>query len=373
MLPSDTRLISVDDHIIEPPDLWTSRLPDRYATVAPRVVELDNGRQAWAYEDEIVELTRPIVKLRDGFVGEPPFEQVRYDEMRKGCYDPVARLDDMDRDGVWGQLCFPNFPRFAGHRFLFGKDRELARLCIEAYNDFILDEWCATAPDRLIGLAVLPLWDVDLAAAEVRRAAERGAKTVGFSENPTVLGLPSIHTRHWDPLWAAVTDVELPVCMHIGSSSKMTTGSDDSPIAVARTLSGVNSMVACADWLFSGTFDRFPTIKIALSEGGIGWVPYILERANKVWTERGARTGASMDPVELFRRHVYVCMVADAFGLRVIEEIGVDNVMWESDFPHDEGAWPNDRALLEAAMRDIPDDIAVKVAEGNARRVFNLR
>ena len=373
MLPHDTCLISVDDHLIEPPELWTSRLPSRYADVGPRVVELDNGRQAWAYEDELVEISRPVVKLRDGLTEEPPLGQVRYDEMRPGCYDPVARLADMDVDGVWGQLAFPNFPRFAGHRFLRGKDRELAKLCIEAYNDFVLDEWCAAAPDRLIGLAVLPLWDVEQAVAEVCRVAVKGARTIAFSENPTILGLPSIHTDHWDPVWRAVTEADLPVCMHIGSSSKMTTGSDDSPIAVARTLTGVNSMIACADWLFSGVFDRFPTMKIALSEGGIGWVPYILERAQKVWNERGTRTGASMDPVQIFRDHVFVCMVADHFGLQVIEDIGVDNVLWESDFPHDEGAWPNDRALLEEAMRDIPDAVAVKVAEENARKLFNLR
>ena len=372
MLPPATRLISVDDHVIEHPRVWLDRLPARYHDQAPRVVELANGRQAWRYEDVVVTLDRPIVKLHPDLTEEPPHYQVRFDEMRPGCYDPKARLEDMEIDGVWAQLCFPNFARFAGHRFLFGQDRELALLCSRAYNDFILDEWCAVDPGRQLALGILPLWDVAESVREVQRLAAKGIRALAFSENPTVIGLPSIHTDHWDPLWSAIQDADLPVCMHIGSSSKMTSSSDDAPVAVARTLTGCNSMIAMADLLFSGVFERFPGVKVALSEGGAGWVPYILERAMKVWEDRGTRTGANIAPDELFRDHIYVCLVTDFFAIKILEDIGVDNIMWESDFPHDESAWPNDRKILEAAVANVPDDIAVKLAETNARRLFKV-
>lgn len=372
MLPANTRLISVDDHVIEHPRVWLDRVPAKYHNEAPRIVELENGRQAWQYEDVQVTLPRTIVKLHPDLTEEPPHAQARFEEMRPGCYDPKARLEDMEIDGVWAQLCFPNFARFAGHRFLFGKDRELARLCSRAYNDFILDEWCAVDPQRQLALGILPLWDVGECVAEVERLAAKGARAVAFSENATILGLPSIHTDHWEPLWAAIQAADLPVCMHIGSSSQVITSSPEAPIAVARSLTGCNSMIAMADLLFSGVFERFPGVKVALSEGGAGWVPYVRERAMKVWEDRGARTGANVSPDELFREHIYVCLVTDFFALKVIEDIGVDNIMWESDFPHDESAWPSDRKILEDAAVDLPDDVAVKLAETNARRLFKV-
>ena len=217
MLPAATKLISVDDHVIEHPRVWSDRLPARYQVVGPRVIEIEHGRHAWRYEDQLVPLNEGIVRLLDGVDrASLPGGGVRYDEIRPGCYDPVARVADMDLDGVWTSLCFPNFTRFSGHRFLFGQDRQLALLCTQAYNDFIVDEWCAAAPERFIPLAILPLWDVALAVGELDRLVGRGIRAVAFSENPVVLGLPSIHTDHWDPLWAAAEAADLAVCMHIG-------------------------------------------------------------------------------------------------------------------------------------------------------------
>ena len=160
--------------------------------------------------------------------GYPPAPgTARFDEIRPGCYDPVERIKDMEIDGVWGQLCFPNFARFAGHRFFLGvKDLELGQACLRTYNDYLLDEWCATDPARLFGTVILPLFDVDLAVAELKRVLDKGAKAVAFSENPTVLGLPSIHTNHWDPLFEVASDAQIPICTHIGSSSRLVTTSE---------------------------------------------------------------------------------------------------------------------------------------------------
>jgi len=376
MLPSDTRLISVDDHVIEHGRVWLDRLPQRYHDRCPRIIELDNGREVWKYEDEIVPNSVGVVRTlpevdRDAL----PDGMARYDEMRPGCYDPVARLQDMDIDGVWATLCFPNFTRFSGHRFLFGKDRELGLLCTQAYNDFITEEWCATDPSRMIPMAILPLWDVDLAVAEMHRLAPKGIKAVAFSENPAVLGLPSVHTDHWDPLWAAVQEQDLPVCMHIGSSSQLMTSSKEAPPSITVALFGTNSMVAFADWIFSGIFERFPRLRAVLSEGGAGWIPYMLERAEKSWIIHGPgrdKSGCTPHPREIYKQHLFACMVTDAFAVESLDFIGVDNLMWESDFPHNDGMFPDSRKVLEKTLADVPDADAVKIGRDNAARVFKI-
>ncbi len=255
MLPADVRPISVDDHLIEPPHLWQSRLPTKFRDVGPRVIELEGGGQAWTFEDQVVRTARGNTRTRPEF-DQSPHGFARFDEMRPGCYDPKARLAVMDLDGVWAQLDFPDFSRFAGHRFIGCTDKELANACIQAYNDFLVDEWCAADPQRLHAVAVLPLWDVAGAVAEVERVATSGVKAIAFSENPTTLGLPSVYTDHWEPLWAAIAETGLPICLHIGSSSKLLRTSPDAPDPVGLAFVGANSMMACADWLFSGTLEH---------------------------------------------------------------------------------------------------------------------
>lgn len=380
MLPKETRIFSVDDHIHEHPTVWLDRLPVRYHDVGPRVVELEDGRQAWKYEDQVVPIDKGTSLPRPDLPGAMA-RPSRFDEMRPGCFDPKARLDDMDIDGVWAELGFPQYARFAGHRFFPTNDPELSRLCVKAYNDFVLEEWTATNAERLIPLTIIPWWDIDAAIEETYRTASLGSRAIAFSENPTVLGEPSIHTDHWDPLWHAVAEVGLPLCMHIGSSSKQITSSDDAPVQVSWTATGMNSLLAFADWLWSGVFDRFPAMRIALSEGGAGWVPYALERAEKYVQSHvadrrfGSDLGAARpqrSPYEIYREHIFVCIVTDNVALSQIDIIGEDNLMWESDFPHMDGIWPHSRTALERSLAEIPDDIAVKISSTNAHRVFGV-
>jgi predicted TIM-barrel fold metal-dependent hydrolase len=379
VLPATTKIMSADDHLIEPPHLWVDRVPQRFRDDCPRIVEID-GREAWSYEGHITYIPMGSCRARPGFKeeGYPPAPgTARFDEIRPGCYDPDARLADMDIDGVWGQLCFPNFARFAGHRFYLGvRDRELGLACLRAYNDYLLDEWCATDRARLFGAVILPLPDVDLAIAELERVLAKGARALAFSENPTVLGLPSVHTDHWDPLWSVVADAGIPVCMHIGSSSRLVTTSDDAPPTVLVSLNGLNSMMAGVDWLLSGVLERFPGLRVILSEGGAGWIPYILERADKAFFDKRIQPnptigqtarGGTLAPSELFRRQMYVCLVDEHFALRVLGDIPVDNLLWEGDYPHGDGLWPHNRKYLENVLADIDDGDAVKIAETNLR------
>ena len=384
MLPPGTRLMSADDHIIEPPHLWVDRVPSRYRDRCPRI-EVVDGRQAWRFDDELTYIPMGSCRALPGHPveGYPPAPgTANFDEIRPGCYDPVARLEDMDRDTVWGQLCFPNYARFAGHRFFLGvSDLDLGLACLQTYNDYLLDEWCATAPDRLYGAVILPLHDVDLAVAELERTAAKGAKAIAFSENPTVLGLPSVHTDHWERLWDAVEAVDLPVCMHIGSSSRLMTTSVDAPPTVLVSLNGVNSMMAAVDWLLGGILERHPELRVILSEGGAGWIPYILERTDKAFHDKRIKPnpaigqtskGGTIPPSELFRRHMYVCLVDERFALRSLGDIPVDNLLFEGDYPHGDGLWPNNRQYLEKALADVPDEDAVKIAETNLRMLLKV-
>jgi predicted TIM-barrel fold metal-dependent hydrolase len=384
MLPPRTRLMSADDHVIEPPHLWVDRVPSKYRDACPRIVEVD-GRQAWHYEDQLTYIPMGSCRPLPGFdeAGYPPAPgTARFDEIRPGCYDPVERIKDMDIDGVWGQLCFPNYARFAGHRFFLNvKDHDLGLACLRTYNDYLLDEWCATDPARLYSAVILPLYDLDLALAELKRVLAKGAKALAFSENPTVLGLPSVHTDHWEPLWSAVNEAGIPVCMHIGSSSRLVTTSDDAPPTVLVALNGVNSMMAGIDWLMSGILERYPNIKVILSEGGAGWIPYILERADKAFHDKRIKPNLSIGqtarvlsvpPSELFRDHMYVCLVDEYFALRSLRDIPVDNLLWEGDYPHGDGLWPNNHDYLEKALAEVPDEDAVKIAETNMRKLLNV-
>ncbi|MFJ8749039.1 amidohydrolase family protein [Streptomyces sp. NPDC102441] len=398
-LQDHMQLISVDDHLIEPPSLWTDRLPKKFVDAGPRIVEKDmsnetgdeglssvlltaarHGEQGkkrlaevWQYEGRIY----PNIGL-NAVAGKRPQEYgmdpTRYTDMLPGCYDVNARIADMDVDGVQAALCFPSFPRFSGTVFLEGKDKELALLSVQAWNDFQLDEWAAAYPDRIIPMIILPLWDPEAAAREIYRCAAKGARAITFPENTVGLGLPSFYTDHWDPVFRAAQETGMPLCMHFGSSGKPPITSPEAPMAVMISLFGTNSMDATADLLFSQVFHKFPELKIALSEGGIGWVPYLLERIDLTWEKHRwyQNVDKKVRPSDLWRKHFYGCFIDDLEGVVRREKVGIDNIMWECDYPHSDSNWPKSRSYVTELMEGVPDDEVHKMVEWNARRVFNF-
>lgn len=371
MLPDDVQLVSVDDHVVEHPTVWTDRLAKKFLDKGPRIVEQE-GREFWLFEGQVM----PNIGL-NAVVGKDPkdfgMDPVRFDEMAPGCYEIGARLADMDTDGVHVQLCFPTFPGFAGGTFLRAEDKELGAACVSAWNDFILDEWCAAAPDRFIPMILIPFWDVEASVAEIQRTAAKGAKAIAFSEAPHRLGLPSYHSDHWDPLLAAAQDTEMPLCLHFGSGGAPDVAADAN-FAVAIALFGMNSQFTTVDLLFSPVFHKFPRLKVALSEGGIGWMPYVVERLDYVWDRHRWYTGVNKDvrPSELFKEHIFGCFIADEAGVQMRDLIGVPNLMFESDYPHSDCNFPVSRKKLEDVLLDVPDADARAIAEDNARRVFNF-
>ena len=286
--PVRYRIVSVDDHLIEPPDLFEGRMPSALADRAPQIVTGDDGRQVWTYEGNIypnIGLNAVVGRPRDEWSMAP----ADFDEMRRGCWDIHARIADMDLAGIGASVCFPSLiAGFCGSVFSQSKDPELGLACVSAWNDWHHEVWAGTYPGRIIPTQITWLHDPQVAADLVRANAERGFRALSFAEMPAKLGLPSLHTGHWDPLLAACEETETVVCLHTGSSSWVPLPCDDPPFELLPTLFSVNAYVAAADWLWSGVCTRFPGLRIAMSEGGVGWVNMLADRADYVLDHSGS-------------------------------------------------------------------------------------
>jgi len=375
MLPNDAQIISVDDHVIEHPQVWLDRLPAKYQDVAPRIERDETGNDFWMFENE-----KSGNFALNAVAGKDPKDYAldprSYDDMLPGCHNIEDRLRDMDIEGVHAQLCFPNMAGFAGKTFGTAKDPQLGLECVRAYNDFIIDEWCAYNPDRQIPLMTVPYWDVDETVKEIYRTAEKGAKSFTFPELPDRIGLPSWHTDHWDPVLAAAQETGLPLSLHFGSggSPQVSPEGGTSNFTVAISLFALNSVSAATELMLSPVFHKFPGVKMALSEGGIGWMPYVLERVDYVWERHRWYNDVNRDvrPSEIFRDHLWGCFISDDAGIEARHRIGIDNIMFESDYPHSDSQWPHTRKILEESMANVPDDEAVKMVETNAREFYNF-
>jgi len=382
-------LISVDDHILEPANVWVDRVPAKDRDRAPHMERDDTGMDYWCYDGKRYPssgLSAVAGKSKEEFSPEP----LPYSEMRPGCYDPKERLADMDRAGILASLCFPTVTRFAGQLFYEATDREFGLVCLKAYNDWMIEEWCGAAPGRYIPLVLIPLWDPHLAAEELHRCAAKGATTFAFSENPAPLGLPTIHDKdgYWEPVMAAANDLELVASMHVGSSSVVPQIAPDSPFMANLTWGAIRTSGAMLSWIFSGMFQRYPKLKIALSEGEIGWIPYFLERAEQVldkqrhWVKKGQRfmghggnEGVDLDTLDVrgtFRDHVFGCFIDDAHGIASLDEIGEDNVMCETDYPHSDSTWPNCIEVVKHRIGHLPAETQYKLMRGNAERLYRF-
>jgi predicted TIM-barrel fold metal-dependent hydrolase len=374
--PDELILISVDDHICEPPDMFARHVPARYSELAPRVVEEANGAQQWWYGD----IKGRTVGL-NATAGKPPeyfnVDAYRYDEMRPGCFDVHERVRDMNAGGVLAGLNFPNFTGFSGQVLNLGPDPDVNEVMIRAYNDWHLDDWAGAYPGRFIPCGLLPLFDVERAAAEVRRLASRGCHAVTFSENPEGLGMPSLHTDHWDPLFAACCDEGTVLCCHLGSSSRTMAISPDSPPSVPLTLSPGMTVSTFGEMLWATFWDRFPALRISLTEGDVGWMPYFLWRAEHVDERHGAwiRLGsnsARTSPREIFWERILCCFIDDGIFPEMAGRFNLANVCWESDFPHSDGLWPDAPEVVASLLADLDPDVVAGITHLNAMRHYQF-
>jgi len=370
----DLILVSVDDHVVEPRHLFEGRMPAKYQDRAPRIVEKDDGTEAWVWEGMeagYIGLNAVSGRPKDEYGTEP----TRYDEMRPGCYDIHERVRDMDVAGVLASMNFPSFPQFCGQFFLQAEDKELALATVRAYNDWHVDEWCATYPGRMMPLALSPFWDPQLMADEVRRMAAKGCHAVAFSENPAALGLPSFHSDAWDPFWQTCSDEGTVVCLHIGSSSKVPMTALDAPFDVLITLTPLNTVMCAGDLLFSPVLRKFPDLVVALSEGGIGWIPYFLERVDRVYDNHHEWTHQDFGnqlPSELFRERIVTCFIHDTFGVESRKHLNLDLLTWECDYPHSDSSWPTAPESIAEYGDDLTEREVAKITHENALRIFSF-
>jgi predicted TIM-barrel fold metal-dependent hydrolase len=282
----------------------------------------------------------------------------------------------MDAGGVLASMNFPSFPTFTARTFL-SEDLELSNALVRAYNDWHIDEWCGAYPGRFIPMAVPMIWDAERTAEEIRRTAAKGCHSLSFTENPAALSYPSFHDAYWDPVWKACCDTGTVLSIHLGSSGRLTIPAVDSPPDVMITLQPMNIQSAAADLLWSRVIKTFPDIRVALSEGGTGWIPYFLERVDRTYEMHRAWTQQDFGdklPSEVFRQHFLTCFISDPVGVALRDRIGIDNIAWEADYPHSDSMWPNAPEELGTVFdtNAVPDDEIAKMTHENAMRWYSF-
>lgn len=363
-------IISVDDHLVEPPGMFEGRLPKHLQERAPMVVVNDRGHEVWEFEGQTYSQVgmNAVAGRRKSMKN---LEPTRFADMRPGCWDIDARIRDMDLNGVWASLNFPSMiTGFCGRVFAQIDDRELGWEATKAWNDWFHDEWWQPYPERNIPMGITYLADPELAAQEIRRNAERGFVAVTLPERPHRIGLPSLYTGYWDPIIQACADTDTVIALHVASS-----GGHESPdmapaLQLGATLFGQLSLTAAAEWLWSGYAVKHPNLKITMSEGGIGWVAMLLDRLDNIIDRSGYGLGWDERPADVLKRNFWFCTLDDPSTIVTRHRIGVENIMFETDYPHGDGTWPDTQKIVEEVYGDLPAAELRAILCENAARVF---
>ena len=375
-----TPVIDADAHLTEPPDVWTSQVPAKYLDHVPHMVRADDGKDVWVLDGNPFYTVGMTATAGWGkpFPDGPP----TFDDCHPAASDAAARLAYLDEAGIWAQVQYPNVAGFGSQRFLSIPDDELKLICVRAYNDFLRD-WASADPDRIITIMSTPFWDVDAAVAELERCAEAGHRGVLFTAEPQRFGLPHLGEPHWDRFWAAAQAAGMPIHFHIGGGDAGSTFSRErvaahgsaATYAYTSTQLFLKNGLQVADLLTSGVLPRFPDLKFVSVESGIGWIPFVLEAVDHSYLE--AREGRTSEwellPSEYFARQVYACTWFETVALqRLLGAIPVDNVLFETDFPHPTCLYGNVHERIDAAFAGVDDETRQKVLWGNAAKLYGV-
>ena len=368
----DLVLVSIDDHIVEPADMFDNHVTAAQKKKMPYVAHTDSDDH-WVFEGR--HLPNPGLNAVAGRVPEEfGCEPASYKHMRLGAYNVDARVDDMNVNGLLGSLNFPTFPGFDGSLFLSAEDKVSALVAVQAYNDWHIDEWCGAHPGRFIPAAIMPLWDVNLMVEEIKRVVLKGCHAITFTDNPSKKNLPGLHTDYWEPLWKVCADNAVVICNHIGTGNVPQHPSMESPIDAWIIGMPISVSLSAADWLHLKALQRYPSLKIALAEGGIGWIPYLLERADFTQQQHGAWTHADFGgkkPSEIFKEHFISCFIDDKFGIANRADIGLETIAYECDYPHSDSLWPRAPEVLMESLVGVPDSDIDMMTHKNVMRDFN--
>lgn len=368
-------VISVDDHLVEPPDMFEGRLPRRLQDGAPFVRDCEGGGQEWVFDGQVFKQLGLNAVVGHRKKEDWTFEPTRFDEMRRGCWDIHARVRDMDINGVWASVNFPSMiTGFCGTVFSRCSDPELGLAVTKAWNDWFFEAWYGPYPERSVPMGITWLADPVVGAEEIRRNAARGFTAVTLPEQPHRIGYPSLHSGYWDPILRACEETDTAVCIHVASSGPATGTASDAPSpALGATLFQALAFTACADWLWSGVAARLPGLKVVMSEGGIGWVPMLMDRLEFMLDQSGhgrEQWTSDLSPTEILQRNFWFCTIDDPSTLPLRHRIGVDRIMVEVDYPHADSTWPDTQDFLTRRMAGIPDDEIRMMTHLNAARLF---
>jgi predicted TIM-barrel fold metal-dependent hydrolase len=370
----DMILVSIDDHMIEPPDMYENHVPKKWLDEAPKVVHED-GIDRWVFQGEKTSTSFGMSATVGWPSAEWGFNPGTYTELRPGCFDVHERVRDMNANGVLGSMCFPTMAGWNARTFSEAQDKEIALVMLQAYNDWAIDEWCGEYPGRFIPLGIVPMWDVDAAVAEVRRIAKKGCRSISFLETPHVQGFPSFLSGYWDPMLAALSEENMVLSLHIGAGFNVIQKPEEAPIDHLMVLACQISAITAQDLLFGPTLRRFPDLKVALSEGGIGWIPFYFDRIDRHFTNQEWMHGdfGGKLPSEVFRDHILACYITDPSGLLLRERIGIDGIAWECDYPHTDTTWPSSPEFAWKEFQDTGcrDEEIHKITWENACRFYS--
>ncbi len=367
----DMIILSIDDHTVEPPDMFERHVPAKYKDRAPRMVRNEQGFEQWLFEGNVIAATglNATVSWPKAEWGLDPSCLA---EMRPAAYLIDERVRDMNRNGVLASMCFPSLAGFSGRRFQEAEDKDVALVMLQAYNDWHIDEWCGSHPGRFMPLSIGPVWNVDALVAEVHRVAAKGCRAISMPELPHIQGLPTYQSEYWDPFFTAISDEDMVMCLHIGMGlDAINMGPDFSPDNF-MVLSTQVTVLSVQDLLWGPAMRKYPKLKVAFSEGGIGWIPFLFDRVdrhydNQRWT--GQDFGGKL-PSEVFREHSLACFISDPTSLKLYREIGIDIIAFETDYPHSDSLWPDapEALLQQCEGAGMSDDDIDKVSWRNVAR-----
>jgi predicted TIM-barrel fold metal-dependent hydrolase len=367
--PVRCTVISVDDHVVEPPHLFDGRIPQKLVDAAPRIVDDEAGRQVWLFDDQVFSQIG-MNAMAGRWFETVEREPMRFNEMRPGCYDAHARIRDMDINGVWASMNFPSLiSGFCGRVFAFAKVRDVGRACVRAWNDWLYEEWYCEYPERIIPLGIAYLTDAEVAAAEIRRNAARGFRSVSLPERPQYIGLPNLYSGYWDPIIEACVETDTVISLHVGSSGSYPLP-EGGPNPLTASLFGSLSLSGSAEWLWSGYPLRHPDLKIAMSEGGIGWVAMLLDRLDNIVDRSGYGLGWETRPADVLKRNFWFCTIDDPSTIDTRYRIGVDKIMVEVDYPHGDGTWPDTQEVIATAWPHLPPHELRQICCENAAKLY---
>jgi predicted TIM-barrel fold metal-dependent hydrolase len=389
---TDLKIIDTDTHLTEPPDLWSSRAPAGYEDRLPHVKVVD-GVKSWIFDGQVIgRAAGGSVVLRDGSkargsrvggrggVNHFDFE---YEDVADAAYQVPARVDFLNKSGIYAQIIYPNLVGFGGQRMAETTDEKLRIMCAHIYNDAMV-EIQEESGGRLLPMALVPWWDMKETVKEVERVNSLGLKGLNLSQDVHSQGLPDLGDRYWDPFWETAADLDLSVNFHIGSSTQSRDFVFSAPWrsvpesrrdVITAAVAFLTNGRTLANLIISGVCERHPRIKIVSVESGVGWLPFFLDSID--WhvtdTDLTWSDDFSMMPSEYFRRNIYSTFWFESTGLaQHIDALGASHCMFETDFPHPTSLYPDALNIVQSQLETLEPSVLEQVLSRTAAHVYNI-